>query len=405
VNQTGRVWAFLRRRRDGRAGVARRDQPGRTRAARQPHLRHQLQPAAARRPGARQRQDHPGARGRLPRRRLERHQGHLGRQLGSAARGRHRRRARRAHGEAVDGEYQKYTVETGAYIREHFFGTDPRPAALVENLSDEELRSCGAAGTIPRRSTPPTAAATEHEGRRRSSSPRRSRATAWARPARARTSPTSRRSSTKTSCGSSATASASPSPTTRSAEAPFYRPPEDSPEVKYLRERREALGGPLPARVVRRPSRSIRRSRSLRGVPRGSGGREVSTTMASCASSRSCCATRGSASASCRSCPTRPARSAWNRCSGSGHLQPTLGQLYEPVDARPALLQGGEERADPRGGHHRGRLDVLVDRRGHGLLLARPGMIPFYIFYSMFGFQRIGDLVWARRRHALQAAS
>ena len=83
----------LRRRRDGRARVARRDRPGGAREARQPDLRHQLQPAAPRRPGARQRQDHPGARRRVPRLGLERHQADLGQLLGSAARarqGRHR---------------------------------------------------------------------------------------------------------------------------------------------------------------------------------------------------------------------------------------------------------------------------------------------------------------------------
>ena len=83
-----------RRRRDGRARVARRHPDRRPRGARQPHLGHQLQPAAARRTGHRQRQDHPGARGELPRRRLERHQGRLGPRLGPAARPRRRRRAR-----------------------------------------------------------------------------------------------------------------------------------------------------------------------------------------------------------------------------------------------------------------------------------------------------------------------
>ena len=83
-----------RRRRDGRAGGARRDRPGGPRGARQPHVRHQLQPAAARRPGARQRQDHPGARVVLPRRGLERDQGHLGPRLGPDPRPGHRRRAR-----------------------------------------------------------------------------------------------------------------------------------------------------------------------------------------------------------------------------------------------------------------------------------------------------------------------
>ena len=82
-----------RRRRDGRAGVARRDPAGRPRGARQPHLGHQLQPPAARRAGHRQRQDHPGARGQLPRRRLERHQGHLGPRVGRPARQGRRRRA------------------------------------------------------------------------------------------------------------------------------------------------------------------------------------------------------------------------------------------------------------------------------------------------------------------------
>ena len=87
-----------RRRRNRRAGVARRHQPGGAREARQPHLRHQLQPAASRRPGARQRPDHPGARGHLPRRRLERHQGHLGQRLGSAPGRRHGRPARQPDG-------------------------------------------------------------------------------------------------------------------------------------------------------------------------------------------------------------------------------------------------------------------------------------------------------------------
>ncbi len=82
-----------RRRRDGRAGVARRDRRGRPRGAGQPHLRDQLQPAAARRPGPRQRQGHPGAGVVLPRRRLERDQGGLGPGVGPAARRRHRRRA------------------------------------------------------------------------------------------------------------------------------------------------------------------------------------------------------------------------------------------------------------------------------------------------------------------------
>ena len=102
------------RRRKRRAGDARRDHAGRAREARQPDLRHQLQPAAARRPGARQRQDHPGARSGLPRRRLERHQGASGAPTGIRCWPRTRDGLLvRRMGEVVDGEYQKYTVECG----------------------------------------------------------------------------------------------------------------------------------------------------------------------------------------------------------------------------------------------------------------------------------------------------
>ena len=96
------------------------------RAARQPHLGRQLQPPAPRRTGARQRQDHPGARGRLPGRGLERHQGHLGLEVGRAAGTRHRRRA--AQQDEHDGRRRVPALRgrDGAYIREHFFGPDPR---------------------------------------------------------------------------------------------------------------------------------------------------------------------------------------------------------------------------------------------------------------------------------------
>ena len=117
------------RRRDGRARVAGRDLARRPRAARQPDLRRQLQPAAPRRPGARQRQDHPGARDGLPRRGLERHQGDLGLALGPAARAPTTTACCCARmEEAVDGDYQTYKSRDGAYVREHFFGDQPGAA-------------------------------------------------------------------------------------------------------------------------------------------------------------------------------------------------------------------------------------------------------------------------------------
>ena len=136
------VWAFL--------GDGEMDEPeslgaigaGRPRGAGQPHLRHQLQPAAARRPGPRQRQDHPGAGVVLPRRRLERHQGRSGAASGT------RCSPRDTDGALVnlmnttpDGDYQTYKAEDGAFVREHFFGRDPRTRKMVEDLTDDEIWS------------------------------------------------------------------------------------------------------------------------------------------------------------------------------------------------------------------------------------------------------------------------
>jgi pyruvate dehydrogenase E1 component len=160
-----RVWCFLG---DGECdepetlgaiSLAGREQP------RQPDLGRQLQPAAPRRAGARQRQDHPGARGGLPRRGLERDQGHLGLGVGRPARPGPRRRAARQ-----DEQHRRRRVPAlrrgdGAYIREHFFGPDPRLRALVEHLSDDELRWLPRGGHDYRKLYAAYKAATETKGR------------------------------------------------------------------------------------------------------------------------------------------------------------------------------------------------------------------------------------------------
>ena len=131
------------RRRDGRAGVAGCDLAGRPGEAGQPDLRGELQPAAPGRAGPRQRQDHPGAGGRVPRRRLERHQGDLGSQLGSADRPRHDGGLLlKRMEECVDGEYQDFKSKNGAYVRKHFFGKYPE--LLEPGRGHDRRRDLGA---------------------------------------------------------------------------------------------------------------------------------------------------------------------------------------------------------------------------------------------------------------------
>ena len=180
-----------RRRRDGRAGVPRPDPHRRGRGPGQPDLRRQLQPAAARRPGPRQREDHPGAGVVLPRRGLERHQGDLGPGVGRAAARRPRRRAGQPHehdpGRRLpDLQGQRRRVRPRALLR-------PRPADEGAGRADERRRRSGtssAAGTTTARSTRPTPPRRRTTASPRSSWPRRSRGTDWVRTSRAATPPT-----------------------------------------------------------------------------------------------------------------------------------------------------------------------------------------------------------------------
>ena len=173
------------RRRDGRAGGDRRDRPGRPRGTGQPHLRHQLQPAAPGRAGARQRQDHPGARGDLPRRGLERDQGHLGPGLGPAAGPGHRRRAGQQDehhaGRAVpDLQRGVRRVHQGELLRQ-------RPAAAGHGGAPVRRRAAFAVARGPR--LPQGVRGVQggpraHRASRPSSWPTRSRAGRWARTSR-----------------------------------------------------------------------------------------------------------------------------------------------------------------------------------------------------------------------------
>ncbi len=255
-----------RRRRNRRARIARRDHTGFARKARQPHLRHQLQPAAARRSGSRQRPDHSGARIGLPRRTLERHQGSLGQRVGFHPRARHEGLLVKRMGELVDGEYQKLVVESGAYVRQHFFGTDPRLLKLVEPLSDEDLRRLRLGGHDPRKVYAAYKAAIEHKGGPTVILARTIKGYGLGEAGEGKNVTHQQKKLNEEELRIFRTRFDIPLTDQDCIEVPFYRPPEDSPEIKYLHERREALGGYTPARKVRatpitatRPRRTLQR--------------------------------------------------------------------------------------------------------------------------------------------------
>ncbi len=163
------------------------------------------------------------------RRRLERNQSDLGRRLGFAAGARPTGLLIKRMNECVDGDYQTFVAKGGAYIRKEFFGKYPELLELVADLSDERAReACAAAATIRRRSTTPTSAPWSTRAAPPSSWPRPSKATDWARPAKAATSPTSRRKLNEQEMEYFCRRFEIPITDERIHTISFYRPPEDS---------------------------------------------------------------------------------------------------------------------------------------------------------------------------------
>ena len=188
------------------------------------------------------------------------------------------------------------------------------------------------------------------------------------------------------------------SPTTRSATSPFYKPADDAPEMSYLHERR-AGARRLPAAAAHRgAARSrCRRARRVQGASSTAPASARSRRRwRSCASSRRCCATRSSARASCRSSPTSRAPSAWRACSASSASSARSASSTQPEDADQLMYYREDKDGQilQEGINEPGAISSWIAAATSYANNGVP-MMPFYIYYSMFGFQRVGDLAWA----------
>ena len=251
----------------------------------------------------------------------------------------------------------------GAYIREHFFGPDPRLRRLVEHLSDDDLTQAA-----PGRPRLP-------QGLRRLQGGHRVQRGAHGHPGQddqgldagpgveGRNITHQAKKLTEDELRVFRDRLELPIPDEQLEDAPYYHPGPDSEEVQYLLERRRALGGPLPRRIVRAqplPAPAPETDAEFAAGQRRRPSARRWSSPSSCATSS---ATPASAGGSCRSSPTRRARSAWTRCSRRSGSTPRTGQRYEPVDSDLVLsLPRGDGRPGPRGGDHRGGLDGLASR-------------------------------------------
>jgi pyruvate dehydrogenase E1 component len=300
-------------------------------------------------------------------------------------------------GEVVDGDLQKYTVESGAYIREHFFGKYPEVLQLVEHLSDDQIVKLKRGGHDPEKVYAAYKAAVEHKG-----------------------SPTVILAHTVKGYGLGEAGEGKNIAHQQKkidakhllefrsrfglsvsdeevAKAGFSKPSGDSREMRYLRERRELLGGPTPSRSISCPKLKAPGEDFVKAYAAGSGSKTPSTTMVFVDMLGRLLKSRELGKWVVPIVPDEARTFGMDPFFSSYKIYSNVGQLYEPVDAQfhaAAYREAKDGQLLEEGITEAGAVSSFI---AAGTAYSTHGVptIPFYIYYSMFGFQRVGDLIWA----------
>jgi pyruvate dehydrogenase E1 component len=300
-------------------------------------------------------------------------------------------------GEIVDGEYQKFSVESGAYIRQHFFGSDPRLLKLVEEIHDEPLRKLRLGGHDPRKVYAAYRAAVEHQGSPTVVLARTIKGYGLGEIGEGKNITHQQKKLNEDELREFRSRFGIPISDDDCADAPFYRPPEDSPEIQYLRARRQELGGYVPSRTVRaKPLQLAEHDELFREFLEGSEGREVSTTMVFVSMLRKLMRDPEIGKLIVPIVPDEARTFGMESLFRQVGIYSSVGQLYEPVDVHTLLYYKEAKNGQilEEGITEAGSVSSFIAAGSayatHGL-----NIIPFFIFYSMFGLQRINDLIWA----------
>jgi pyruvate dehydrogenase E1 component len=299
-------------------------------------------------------------------------------------------------GELVDGEYQKLVVESGAYVREHFFGSDPRLLQLVEPLSDEELRRLRLGGHDPRKVYAAYKAATEHKGQPTVILARTIKGYGLGEAGEGKNVTHQQKKLNEDELKEFRTRFDIPLSDEQVADITFYRPAEHSEELQYLHARRKELGGYVPSRSTRAKALVADHADLFKEFEAGSDGREVSTTMAFVGILKKMLRDPEMGKLIVPIVPDEARTFGMESLFRTIGIYSSVGQKYEPVDVNTLLYY--HEKKDGQileeGITEAGSMGSFI---AAGTAYATQGIntIPFFIYYSMFGFQRIADFIWA----------
>ncbi len=313
--------------------------------------------------------------------------------------------ARDVHGVLVDqmnrvpdGEFQKYATESGAYIREHFFGPDPRLRKMVEHLSDDDLRHLRRGGHDYRKVYSAYKLALEQHGAPTVILAHTVKGWTLGTGFEARNSTHQIKKIGEAELRAFRDLLELPITDKQLADAkpPYYHPGADSDEVEYLLMRRRALGGMLPRRVVRSKPLELPGDAPYAEFLSGSGTRAASTTMVFAGLLRNLLRDPGIGNRVVPIIPDEARTFGMDALFSEVKIYAPFGQTYEPVDA--GMVLSYREAVDGQileeGITEAGSMGSFT-AAGTAYATHGQAVIPFYIYYSMFGYQRVGDLIWA----------
>lgn len=298
--------------------------------------------------------------------------------------------------EAVDGEYQNYKANDGAYVRKHFFGKYPELLELVKDMTDDEIWHLNRGGHDPQKVYAAYAAATKHKGQPTVILAKTIKGYGMGAAGEGMNITHQQKKMSVEHLKAFTERFSIPISAEQVESYPFYRPEEGSPEYKFIHQRREELGGYLPKRFSESPKLQAPALETFSALLKNSGDREISTTMAFVRVLTTLLKDKTLAPSIVPIVPDECRTFGMEGLFRQIGIYSPKGQLYDPVDKDQVMYykeaKDGQllEEGITEGGAFASWMAAATSYSTNG----HP-MIPFYIYYSMFGFQRVGDLAWA----------
>jgi pyruvate dehydrogenase E1 component len=298
--------------------------------------------------------------------------------------------------EAVDGEYQNFKAKGGAYTREHFFGKYPELKELVANMSDEQVYLLKRGGHDSRKVWNAYAAAMAHQGRPTVILAKTVKGYGLGSAGEAQNITHQQKKLDDDALRAFRDRFNIPVSDEEIERLPFARPAADSPEMRYLHERRKLLGGYLPLRKEDAQPLAVPPLEAFRNMLDGTGGREISTTMAFVRILTTLLKDKNIGKHVVPIVPDEARTFGMEGLFRQVGIYSSVGQLYTPQDADQLMYYREDRKGQilEEGINEAGAfcswIAAATSYANHGV-----SMIPMYIYYSMFGFQRVGDFAWA----------